>query len=98
MGVSVSLEDFNGEELKKLSKNFRPTSFENMQSEKFKLLSYIDPYDDTTFNSLMCKDFINDLEKLRKEESSDKEQIAELLEMAEMCVSEPHTYIKFYGD
>lgn len=98
MGVSVILEHFDGEEIKRLSKVFRPTSYENWQSKKFKILRYIDPYDDTTFNSLMCKDFINDLKELRKEESSDKEQIAELLEMAEICVNEPHTYIKFYGD
>lgn len=98
MGVRVFLEHFDGEEIKKFSKDFRPISFEKMQSEKFKLLKYIDPYDDTTFNSRMCRDFIADLKELRKEDSSDKEQIDELLDFASICVNEPHTYIKFYGD
>lgn len=99
MGWTVILEDYRGNEIKKLSKEFTPTSFAHFESEKFKTLRYIDPYDDTTFNSIMCKELVSDLNELWKDESTNvRKQIEEILELTSACMNEPHTYVKFYGD
>ena len=99
MGWTVILEDYRGSEIKKLSQEFRPSSFEQLVSEKFKVLRFIDPYDDTTLNSVMCKELITDLSELKKAESDEViSQINEIIELAENCIKEPHTYVKFYGD
>jgi hypothetical protein len=62
----------------------------------FKLLKYLDPYGDTIFNRLQMDDFIQDVQKLM--EIQEYALLGEVRILADLCKSEPHTYLCFYGD
>ena len=64
--------------------------------KKSKLIKYLDPYGDTTFNSLQMNDLISDLKKLN--EINNDGIIEKIIDLAFKCKIEPHTYLTFYGD
>lgn len=64
----------------------------------FKVLRYLDPYGDTTFNKLMFADLIADLTLLKERLPAHSIQIEDVLAFASECQNEVHTYLKFYGD
>lgn len=98
MGLTITLEDFEGGIIKKLPEEISPDLFEGLPVERFHLLKYIDRYDDTTFNSLMCKDLITDLKNLKEHKLEDHNQIDEILQLVSGCIYGAHTYVKFLGD
>ncbi len=98
MGWTVIREDFENNELEKLDDEFRIKDNNILTTESFKVLKYLDPYDDSTFNSKMCFDLKDDLQKIADLQLADKEQIQTIIRMADICMDEPHTYLKFYGD
>ena len=69
-----------------------------LNNNSFKLLKYLDPYGDTTFNAFMFEDLINDLTELKKLLPADSEQIDTVIGYAQVCIDDNHTYLKFYGD
>jgi len=81
-----------------MPKEFVLSNHEILDQENFKLLKYLDPYGDTTFNAFMFEDLIKDLTALKKILPGDKEQIDELINYAKECDNDIHTYLKFYGD
>lgn len=98
MGWTVIKEDSNGKAENTLTGEFRLSNTEILFNEKFRVLKYLDPYDDTTFNIQMIKDLVLDLEELKTNLPTDKKQIDEVIELAKSCLDEPHTFLKFYGD
>ena len=98
MGWTVIKEDFKGKAETTLTDEFRLSNTAILFNGQFRLLKYLDPYDDTTFNSQMIKDLILDLEELKTHLPTDKNRIDEVIELATSCLDEPHTFLKFYGD
>jgi hypothetical protein len=63
---------------------------------KLRLLRYLDPFGDTTFNHIQMDDLIKDLEEIKN--VADDLLINKIQQLAISCKSNPHTYLTFYGD
>lgn len=98
MGWTVTKENTGGKIENTLTGEFRLSNTEILFEGQFRVLKYLDPYDDTTFNIQMIKDLILDLEELKTHLPTDKRQIEEVIVIAKSCLDEPHTFLKFYGD
>lgn len=70
------------------------------KDESFACLRFVDPYGDTTFNRAQSEALVAELERIRAKATAQREH--ELLDgikrLAQRCQSEPHLYVKFYGD
>ena len=97
MPLSVYRVDFNGNALSEQIE-FRLSNIDVFDERRFALLKYIDPYDDTTFNGLMCRDLIKDLQELKNMQPHAQHNLDSLIELAQACIDDPHTYLKFDGD
>ncbi|MBC7651952.1 MAG: hypothetical protein H7101_09395 [Deinococcales bacterium] len=53
MGWTVIIEDENGKAKKTMQNEFILSNQSALRAENFKLLKYIDPYGDITFNAFM---------------------------------------------
>ena len=104
MPITIRVEYEDGEVLKEIDS---PTTLEilisSVRNESSRILfKYINPYGDTTFNSLLVKDFIDDIRDLRQKSSflgkDESELLNKLEELATLSLKEPHLYLKFYGD
>lgn len=98
MGWTVIIEDEEGNAKKTMPGEFILSDGELLSKESFRLLKYVDPYGDTTFNAFMFEDLIKDLIELKTLLPADKEQIDIIISYAKECDDEIHTYLKFYGD
>ena len=98
MGWTVIIEDENGNAKKTMPGEFILSEEEVLNNDNFKLLKYLDPYGDTTFNAFMFEDLINDFIELKKLLPIDKKQIDTVIEYARECNEDVQTYLKFYGD
>jgi hypothetical protein len=98
MGWTIIIENENGQAIKRLPDEFILSDHINI-SRGFKILKYLDPYGDTTFNSMMIEDLLNDLSLIKKSiDNKESDQIDKVIELALMCKNDVHTYLKFYGD
>lgn len=63
-------------------------------------LQYIDPYGTTTFNRLQTETLMGELREghCRVKNRESEERLKALERLASRCVSEPHLFLKFYGD
>ena len=102
MGLRVTLQDENGEEMAAIDDptNLLHDALPHRDDPRFRFANTIDWYGDTVFNRLQ-------VELLRKEwallikESADEETETLLKQIDELlcrCASEVHTYVKFWGD
>jgi hypothetical protein len=98
MGWTVIIEDEEGNPVRTMPGEFVLSDEDILNNSSFRLLKYLDPYGDTTFNALMFKDLLADLEELGKILPADKEQIDLVIAYAKECDDEVHRYLKFYGD
>lgn len=98
MGWTIILENESGQAIHQLSKEFNYDELDNFSSNNFKILRYIDPYGDTTFNGLQLNDLQKDFEKLQKLIPDQGGIIEQIIELINESKNEVHTYIKFYGD
>ena len=98
MGWTVQIEDEDGNINKTMSEEFIISNEDIIYDKPFRLLKYLDPYGDTTFNSFMFADLTEDLKELKVCLPSDIKQIDEVLEFVKECKGNIHTYLKFYGD
>lgn len=100
MGWTICIEDENGNgNAKKTTPGeFVLSDEEVFYSKPFRLLKYIGPYGDTTFNAFMFEDLIKDLIELIELLPDDKVQIDDIIKYAQECDEDVHTYLKFYGD
>ena len=102
MGVNVYLEIEGGKQIVTLlDPHGIICRLLPMGDEHFALLRYVDPYGDTVFNRLQMEQILKELEQLKKSRgrsAEEMEYIRQLEDMARQCQSEPHLYLKFYGD
>jgi hypothetical protein len=98
MSWTVIIEDENGNVLRKLSKDFTLSNNDQLYNSQFRLLKYLDLFGDTVFNRLMLDDLIAEFLELKAILPSDKDQIDEVIGLANDCKKDIHSYIKFYGD
>lgn len=94
MGWSIVLESEGKVEISLIKTEFHIKKIEKLK--ELKLLRYLDPFEDTTFNRLQMPELIEDLQILKKYENNSL--INEILNLAERCKNEQHYYITFYGD
>jgi hypothetical protein len=94
MAWTVILEDENKEALSSLGSEFALGILNDLA--RFKLLQYLDPYIDATFNRLQMDDLILDLKILQ--ELDKNPLIDEILLLVARCKTDAYTYICFYGD
>lgn len=94
---AVALVDENGNEKEALSDSL---IFDNdiLHQHPFKLIKYLDPWGNTTFNINMMDDVILDLAMLEQIEPSTSRMVYYITELAKKCKEKTHTYLIFYGD
>lgn len=94
MTFTISLEDETRKAIEILDNRLIINS--NVNLDNYKLLQYLDPYGDTIFNRNQINDLITDLKKLDK--LIINSIIRQVIELAETCKNEVHTYLCFNGD
>jgi len=106
MPLLIKVEDFKGEVIAEYNDNKgllgSVLDYCYQNPSKIRTFKYIDLYDDTIFNSLQVKDLVFDIEFLKRQsELSDSKKIETLNNIEQLCkvaLSEPHQFLKFYGD
>ena len=98
MGWTVIINDEDGNAKKTMPGEFILSDEKVLNKESFRLLKYVNPYGDTTFNAFMFEDLIKDLIELKALLPMEKEQIDIVISYAKECDEEIHSYLKFYGD
>ena len=74
--------------------------FPGLEDGRFTCLRFVDPYGDTTFNSLQLPSLLEDL-RLLGESCNDiraKETILQIQRLVETAQQDVHLYIKLIGD
>ena len=64
------------------------------------MLGFIDPYGDTLFNGLQMQLFIPEWDRVMRNvtDEADVEFLSKVRLMAERCMKDPHTFLRFVGD
>ncbi|WP_116108162.1 hypothetical protein [Lewinella sp. IMCC34191] len=94
MAYSVFYEDEKGNPIAAFKGEIKIDYFASIHEKQFKVIHYLDPYGDTTFNQLMLKDLLSDLHRIWRQDH----RLESLIEFIEKNRGETHTYLKFYGD
>jgi hypothetical protein len=102
VGVDVRLETESGEVLERVGdgSGFIAGILPEYEDRSFCLLRYIDRYSDTVFNRLQMPDFIEEWRRLHRRAvtDEDREVLLRVEELARICETRPHHYLKFFGD
>lgn len=94
MSWTVTLEDENKHPIASLSAEF--TTQVALHQEAFRVLCYLDPYGDTTFNRPQQQALLTDLQLLQVLEPHPL--VKELITLVTQSQEQVHTYVCFYGD
>ena len=94
---TIILEDEHEKWQEILSPEFSIPDSEIFQSDKYKLLKYLDPFGNTIFNHLQMDNLVEDLEIL-KPIFNQAEVIDAIIELANKCQEGVHMYLTFSGD
>ena len=99
MPFNVRLETRSGQVLSEITGmlgSFLP-QFDNLS---FPMLRLIDPYDDTVFNRLQAKVFLEEWLRLKQaaERQNEQRHWREVERIANECLLEPLRYVRFVGD
>jgi len=94
MSWTVILEDENKHPIASLGEEF--TTGVNLHHEAFRMLRYLDPHGDTTFNGLQQQELLTDLRLLLELEPHPL--LDELISLITQSQEKVHTYVCFYGD
>jgi hypothetical protein len=98
---TINLEDENGNIIDSIEDNGLLSHFIPPTSDKkYCCTKYINLWGDTVFNVLQMDDLILEILSVKTESQNRevKELIDRIVQLAEKCKREVHTYIKFYGD
>lgn len=102
MGIEVVVEDNRGTKIASLEdpKNLLHRVLPSHDDASFQFLNRIDWYGDTTFNRHQVPDVRRELKRLASTGRSAEEIdfLTRLDSLAAKLESEPHLYLKFYGD
>ncbi|MBC7399687.1 MAG: hypothetical protein H7289_07055 [Mucilaginibacter sp.] len=96
MGWTIILEDERGAAITSIEVELSDLIFDHLDKGTYKLIKYLDPYGDTTFNLLQIDDLVSDLEKIQRIKHNNK--IPLITELALRCKAGQHTYLTFYGE
>ena len=94
MAYELFFEDENGNPIRKFKDGIEINPIPLAEEQNYKLIIYLNPFGDTTFNELMLDDLISDLKRINK---NDRE-IKSLIAFIEIGKRLQHAYLKFYGD
>ncbi len=101
MGIDIYLETESGEkEAELLDPQGIVARLMPIDDAHFPLLRYVDLYGDTVFNRMQMEQVLVELKQLKNPTRGSEEinYINQIEDMARRCQSEPHLYLKFYGD
>jgi hypothetical protein len=102
MGISVVLETERGVERERIDdpSNLLHVLLPSADDTSFTYLRFIDWYGDTVFNQLQIEPFLAEWERLqgRAQSPETAELYTRIKDLAKRSQSEPHLYLKFYGD
>ena len=102
MGLSVVLEDENGEPLDRFDdeRNLFHRLLPEPDDATYQLIRFVDWYGNTVFNRPQMPALIEDLNKLatRVNTEEERELLRRVVDFAHRVREEPHLYLKFYGD
>ena len=102
MGFDIRLEDERGAALDTVGdpQDLLVRLLPQPQDESFSCLRFVDPYGDTTFNQAQMATVVEELGRLHAIATTphERELLDAIRELARRCQSEPHLYMKFYGD
>lgn len=101
MAFDIRLEDERGNTIDSASDTgVLGRILPELYDTRFILLRFIDPYGDTVFNRMQIETFIEEWKRIYPSEAPPEERtfMCKVEELAERCRSEPHLYLKFYGD
>jgi len=68
--------------------------------DSFRLLTFVDPYQNTIFNQWQMPTLLRDLSRLKERATTDEERqlIDAVIALAQECSRQVHTYVRFRGD
>lgn len=102
MGLTVALEYEHGDAIDSVGDptNLLHRLLPPPESREFRCLNRVDWYGDTVFNRMQMADVVDELQRIRKNVSApaEEELIDKLTRLAVRGQTEPHLYLKFYGD
>ena len=102
MGINVVVEDERGTRIASLEDptNILHRVLLQADDDGFHCLNRIDWYGDTTFNRLQIPDVRRELSRLNGLTAGEQDRtfIKQIDSLAVIAESEPHLYLKFYGD
>jgi len=102
VGLTIVLESEDGRALATVEdfKNRLHHLLPKHDDDHFQMIRFIDWYRDTVFNRLQAATFLKEWETLRGNENSkeDEDLVSAIRELAFRLQTEPHLYLKFYGD
>lgn len=102
MGIQIVLEDERGAKLASIedSTNILHGLLPARDNAAYRLLNCVDWYGDTTFNRFQIPEVRRELSQLAKSSrcASEIKLIQQFDELAAKAESEPHLYLKLYGD
>lgn len=102
MGIDAHLQDELGNVLESVldPNGLMSALVETAPSNRLVCLPYIDPYGDTTFNRLQIRALIAELREAisRQTDEAIVAHATTVLRLAEKCLDDVHTYLKFVGD
>lgn len=102
MGIEIVVEGERGDKVAAVEDptNILHRILPSKEDTTYRCLNRVDWYGHTTFNRYQIAEVREELKRLSKL-TRDPEELAlidEIAALAERCESEPHLYLKFYGD
>src|SRR5450631_679200 len=102
MGFNVELQDELGGRIDGVddSRCLLAALLPEPGDDEYPFLGSIDPYGDTTFNSLQMGRFLQEWTKMSQKAGTAEEQglVGTVESLAQRCRDEIHVYLKFIGD
>jgi hypothetical protein len=102
MGIEVVVEDEHGAKIASIEDptNILHRLLPAFDDPEYQCLNRVDWYGDTTFNRYQISTVREELKRLANERKSAEELklIHQIDVLVTRCESEPHLYLKFYGD
>ena len=71
-----------------------------LSDQSYHCVKFIDPYGNAYFNQMQIQTFLAEWDRIfdKVEKSEAKQLAAKIRALAELCLQEPHLYLKFIGD